>query len=76
MIKIPSDIMASNKGIIENPLVRFLLESLQGYEQKIFQLEAEIRRLKGHSPKPDIPKSKLEKPLSKSGEDIKKNSLY
>lgn len=48
--------------LLQTPLVQYLLEVIQKQSEEIEILKAEIRLLKGHSPKPPIKPGNIEKP--------------
>ena len=56
----------STNNLLEIPLVQYLLEVCQKQSEKIDELEAEIKLLKGHPQKPIIRPSKIEKPEKES----------
>lgn len=53
----------STNDLLETPLVQYLLEVCQKQSEKIEELEAEIKQLKGHPQKPIIRPSKIELPF-------------
>ncbi len=75
-MQIPSHLQESSSGLLNHPLVEYLLEVIEGQTVEIEELKSEIRLLKGHSAKPIIPpNSNLEGSKSRSVEGVKKNSV-
>ena len=63
--------------ILNHPFVVSLLEKVAFLTHKVERLEAEIRLLKSHSPKPTLPpSSNLAPPRHDPKDGIKKNSLH
>ena len=63
--------------ILTHPFVVSLLEKVVTLSDQVERLEAEVRLLKAHSPKPKIPpSSKLESRKPQPTDGIKKNSFH
>ena len=74
---LPNYIKNTSAEILNHPLVQYLTSTNEKLTEQIEQFKAEIRLLKGHSPKPSIPpNSKMEGVKSSSEKEVKKNSLY
>lgn len=80
-MKMQMDLTTQTKGvpkeILTHPFVESLLERITFLSDQVERLEAEVRLLKSHSPKPKIPpSSNLEIGKAQPTDGIKKNSLH
>jgi hypothetical protein len=67
-------IAITEQGLIKDPLVQYLLETIQKQSQEIDELKSEIRLLKQQSDKPTIKPSLIEKPAKVKKKDGEKRA--
>ena len=76
-MQVPIHLKDKALEVLNNPYVDYVHNKIERLSTEVEGLKAEIRLLKGHSPKPVIPpNSNLEGSKSRSEGEVKKNSLY